>query len=163
MLEAIQFQVTLTKDPRILKQLKINRMQREDVMGPYFSVQFDGQEFKFRPGQLFTVGKTIGNALIRSSAVLIGIDPLSDPYFPFVEKVKEVQLGQADVQSIKKSQFACPICGENMKSGPKLARHLMDKNAHKEDAQLVDEYVDDGDASDGSDEAGGDEKVETRD
>jgi hypothetical protein len=151
-LEPIQFQVGLTKNPDVLKQLKKNKLFREDESGPYLALQFDAQEFKFRPGQTFTVGKTVGNALIRSSAVLVGTDPLSDPYFPYVEKLSESQLGVVDKK--RKSQFACPICGEDMKNGPKLARHLMDKKAHVEDDERAAEEfeaINEGDADEATD------------
>src|SRR5580765_7210929 len=128
-LESVQFEVGLTKDKLILQQLRTNKLWRRDSEGDYLSIQFDAQEFKFRPGKTFIVGKSVGNALIRSSAVLLGTDPLSDPYVAFVEKLQESSLGQETVIK-RKSQFSCPICNEDQKSEPKLARHLMDKHPH---------------------------------
>lgn len=150
-LEPIQFEVGLTKDKSILNQLKKNKMWREDTEGPYLAIQFDAQEFKFRPGTVYTVGRTVGNALIRSSAVLIGTDPLSDPYLPYVVKIAEHQLGQTNV---KKAQFECPICHEDQKSAPRLARHLMDQKVHKPKPDVNDIVEEDeGQGSDGEGEA----------
>jgi hypothetical protein len=156
-LEGIQFVVTLTKKKEILKQLRTNGMERKDAEGPYFSIQFDSKEFKFRPGVEFTVGKTVGNALIRNSAVLLGNDPLSDDFVPFVEKLNELSLGQP---AAKKPQFECPICHVDQKSGPKLARHLMDKKAH-EQVEEEPEPVDESDSTDGADEDNDTQLVET--
>lgn len=151
-LESIQFEVGLTSDKKILQQMRKNGVFRQDEFGPYASIQFDSQEFKFRPGKTFTVGRSVGNALIRSSAILLGDDPLSDPYLAFVEKKSETQLGQ---ESKQKAQFSCPICHEDQKSGPRLARHLMDKSAHKELKELeelIGQPEKEGDAVDGAEE-----------
>jgi hypothetical protein len=155
-LEGVQFVVTLTKRKEVLKQLRTNGLERKDAEGPYFSIQFDSKEFKFRPGVEFTVGKTVGHALIRSSAVLLGTDPLSDDFVPFVEKLDELSLGQP---TAKKPQFECPICHVDQKSGPKLARHLMDKKAHSELEEVAEQVESNLDASDGSEN--GDEDSET--
>jgi len=142
-LESVQFKVGLTKNKDVLKQLRVNRMWRRDERGDYLSIQFDGQEFKFRPGVTFTVGKTVGNALIRSSAVIVGDDPLSDPILPYVEKINEFALGDEDKSSTtsNSSKFVCPFpeCGKDMETAPRLARHMM--KAHKDEVGDDDEDV----------------------
>lgn len=132
-LESVQVTVGLTKNKEVLKQLRTNRMFRKDAEGEYLSLQFDGQEFRFRPNKKFVVGKAVANAMIRSSAVLVGNDALSDPFLPYVEAIEEHDLAKGE----STSQFACPLCGVDTESAPRLARHLMTK--HKDDPRMKDD------------------------
>lgn len=138
-LESVQVKVGLTRDPKILKQLKVNRAIRSDEQGEFVPLQFDAQEFRFRKGRTFTVGKTVANALKRSSGVIVGDDPLSDPFMPFVEFYKEFTLGEEDVNANtgKGAKFACDLCGEDCETGPRLARHMMKK--HKDAVDSIEE------------------------
>lgn len=114
------------KGTEILKQLKQNKRISNDADGPYVAMQFDSHEFRFRPGKYVTVPKTAGRALLRESGIIIG-SALTGPLVPFLEIFDEFQLGE-QLEVEKKPATACPICGEDQLSFPRLTRHLMAKH-----------------------------------
>lgn len=139
-LEATQLRLRLTKDPIVIKQLKKNRAFRSDVEGEYFPIMFDGAEYRFRPGLPLNVGRQVGKALIRSSAVIIG-DQLTGDFRAGIEEIGEFELGvEAPVERI--STTACPICHQDCRTLPRLARHIMTcKVAKQQKPDLYDESV----------------------
>ena len=105
----------------IRQQLNKNGVWKNDSKGKYIGVQFDGHEFMFRDGEIIVVGATIARALIRSSRIIVG-DQLTGAIVPFLEVVETYALGQASPSD--RPATACPICGEDQKTFPALARHL---------------------------------------
>jgi len=144
----------------ILKALKSNRVWKNDNQGPYVSVMFDGQEFKFRQkkeGKSFTrtVGPTVANALIRGSAVIVGNDKLTGPIAPYLIKIGVRELSEGDARPVV-GPTTCPICFTDQKTLGRLARHIAKhKNdhpeLHDENDDLDENEQDSLDASDGSD------------
>jgi hypothetical protein len=136
-LEQTQVRLRLTKDQKVLAQLKKNRALKEDDKGLYLPIMFDGSVFYFRPHQTITVSQNIGNALIRSSAVIMG-DHLVGEYAAAVEKIGSFELGVEPAPS-ESNKTACPICNQPCYTFPRLARHLA--TAHAEEADLSDKEL----------------------
>lgn len=120
----------------ILKALRANKVWKRDNIGPYVSVMFDGQEFKFRSktdnkGKTFTrtVGPSVANALIRGSAVIVGTDKLTGPIAPFLIKIGVRELSDGDARPVV-GPTTCPICFTDQKTLGRLARHI---EKHKKD------------------------------
>lgn len=120
----------------ILKALRTNKVWKKDHVGPFVSVMFDGQEFKFRTktdnkGKPFTrtVGPTVANALIRGSAVIVGTDKLTGPIAPYLIKIGTREIGEGDARPVI-SPTTCPVCYTDQKTIGRLARHI---ETHKKD------------------------------
>lgn len=120
----------------ILKALRTNKVWKRDNVGPYVSVMFDGQEFKFRTkadnkGKPFTrtVGPTVANALIRGSAVIVGNDKLTGPIAPYLIKIGTREISEGDARPVI-GPTTCPVCFTDQKTLGRLARHL---EKHKKD------------------------------
>lgn len=156
-LEPTQVRLGLSKEREVIKQLKINKLWREDKEGPYVALQFDGMEFRFRPGKVLTLGKSVANALYRSSQILIGPDYLNGPISTFLVKQGEFELGQEAAEEPKVSPTTCPICHEDQLTLPRLTRHLMSK--HKDDPRMIetDEEEQNAKAAEGSEIDGADD------
>jgi hypothetical protein len=121
-------QVVTGKD--ILKQLKTNNVWRIDHVGRYAGVQFDGQSFMFREGEITTVPETVAHHLRRSSGIIVGSDKLNGPLLPFLEIVEVFDMTEPQKA---RSVNACPICGEEQKSPAALVRHLaVERKKHPE-------------------------------
>lgn len=143
----------------ILKSLKANKVWKNDNHGPYVSVMFDGQEFKFRKkdqtGKLFTrtVGPTVANALIRGSAVIVGNDKLTGPIAPYLIKIGTRELSEGDSRPVI-GPTTCPICFTEQKSLGRLARHIGTHKADHPELQDENEEPDETDkpATDGADD-----------
>jgi len=125
---------------KVLKQMESNRVWKNDRDGKYASVQFNGMEFKFRPGKTITVSKTVGDSLIRSSVIVIGDkkDFLTNPGVPFLVKLEEHVLG-TEMQA----KYSCPDCHVDFENPAKLARHLMDPKAHEKAVAQEEQLTDD--------------------
>lgn len=114
----------------VLAQLRKNNAWKNDHEGKYVSLQFDAQEFMFRPGTSITVGKNVARNLIRNSGVCVGGDSLNGPIVPFVQILEERELNRADKTV---TPTTCGICGVDQKTFPALTRHLGDeRKAHPE-------------------------------
>lgn len=113
----------------IHKQLVTNRVWKNDHEGKYVSVQFNAQEFQFRPATAtrprtqLTFGKTVADALLRSSAFLIGPreDALTNPGACFLCVVDSYEMGIEKKNPA--SATTCNLCGTDMKTFPRLTRH----------------------------------------
>jgi hypothetical protein len=113
----------------VLKQLKINNVWKNDKQGKYIGIQFDAFEFVFREGEMITVGATVARALRRNSIICVGSDKLNGPLVPLIEIAEKYELGApvepAKEAAVAKSPTSCPICGEEQKTFPALARHMV--------------------------------------
>lgn len=158
-IESVQIKLVLTKNPRILKQLKANKLIRDDKNGWYVPVMFDGQEFRFRPNQPITVGKSIANSLYRNSQIMVGKEWLDGEFSAFLERVGEYSLTEGMSQSAEAlgtaSSTVCIFCNKDQKTQPRLARHLMD--AHKDDPRMMEDDEDEKSESEASELDGADE------
>lgn len=116
----------------IHKQLIDNHLWKNDKDGKYVSLQFNAQEFQFRPartvdgrhvaGTQLTVGKTVAEALLASSIIIVGKkeDNLNNPAVRYLRVTDQNELGEAKTSG---SPTACSICGEDLKTFPRLTRH----------------------------------------
>lgn len=131
----------------ILKQMDKNGVWRKDDVGKYVIIQYSGREYRFRPGKLVTVPKNIGDALVRSSHILVGnkSDILTNPDVPYLVVRSQHVLGAEDAPA-ERSLYECELCGKDCKTLPRKARHYAD--AHKNDPRYTGK-----DSSDGGDEA----------
>jgi len=111
----------------VLRQMKINNVWRNDHNGRYAGVQYDGQTFKFREGETITVPATVGRHLRRQSAICVGSDQLNGPLIPYLEIIDTFSM--IEPKKDEKTPTTCPICGEDQKTFPALARHQMAKHA----------------------------------
>lgn len=119
----------------ILRQMKTNNVWKTDHEGRYAAVQYGGQTFKFREGQILTLPETLAACLRRNSTICVGSDKLNGPIIPFLEITKtfELQAPDSTAVSTPKPATACPICGEDQKTFPALTRHLgMERKKHPE-------------------------------
>jgi hypothetical protein len=123
-LEATQLRLRLTNDQSILKQLKKNRAIRTDAKGEFFPIQFDGYQYDFRPGKILTCNRSVGKALIRSSAVIMG-DHLVGDYAAGIEEIGSYEIGVDQAPEDEAKATSCTICKLNCHTLPRLARHLM--------------------------------------
>ena len=123
-IESTQVRLRLTNNQEILKQLKRNKAIRTDAKGEYLPIQFDGYQYDFRAGKVLTVGKSVGNALIRSSAVIMG-DHLVGDYAAGVEEIGSYQLGVEQAPEDEAKATTCQVCKLNCHTLPRLARHLL--------------------------------------
>jgi hypothetical protein len=128
--ESTQVRLKLTNNKEILKQLKRNRSIKEDAKGEYFTIQFDSYEYVFRPGKVLTVNETIGKALIRSSAVIMG-DHLTGDFLAGVEKIGSYEIGTEVAPEDEAKATTCNVCKLNCHTLPRLSRHVM--TAHVKD------------------------------
>lgn len=125
----------------IIKTLKQNKLMKNDDHGPYVSVMFDGVDFKFRPkrgDQVYskTVGPTVAAGLRRSSGIIVGNDKLTGPIAPFLIEIGRTDLmGAAEEDGRTVTPTTCPVCREDQKTLPRLARHLM--KHYKDHPELV--------------------------
>ena len=139
-IESIQIKLGLTKDRAILKQLKANKLWKEDKEGPYVPIMFDGTEFRIRPGKTLTLGRSIANALYRSSQIMVGNDWLGGEFSAYLERLGEYSItddGQVVGQEDELSPTTCHLCKIDQKTFPRLARHLME--SHKDDPRMLDD------------------------
>jgi hypothetical protein len=117
----------------ILKQMKINNVWKNDNEGRYALLQYGGQTFKFREGQMLTLPETLAVCLRRNSAICVGSDKLNGPIIPFLEIADSFELQAPSSGAVSKSPTTCPICGEDQKSFPALTRHLgQERKKHPE-------------------------------
>ena len=115
----------------ILKQMKTNNVWRLDQKGRYAGLQYDGQTFMFREGEIMAVPEVIAHHLRRSSAICVGSDKLNGPLIPFIEVVDQFDLTEP-VKSAH-TPTTCPICFEDQKTFPALTRHLgQERKLHPE-------------------------------
>lgn len=128
-LDLMQVKLRLTSDKTILNQLKQNKILHKDEQGLFYSLQFDSQEFKFRPGIEIPVAKTIADRLVVDSYIIIG-DHLTGAQVPVLERAGSFKLGEETPEQ-KAKITACPICNKDQQTLPRLARHLM--KAHTKD------------------------------
>lgn len=117
--------VVLGKD--ILAQMKKNNVWRHDHVGRYAGVQYDGQTFKFRDNEVITVPETVGRHLRRASNLVVGSDQLNGPTLPYLEIIDSFSM--IEPQKQERTPTTCPICDEDQKTYPALARHQMEKHA----------------------------------
>ena len=136
-LEYKQIRLRLTNDKEILKQLKRNHAIRTDEQGEVLVLQFDGHEYKFRPGKVLTVNHSTGKALIRSSNVIMG-DQLVGPVVFGIEEIGSYELGLEQAPEDAAKATSCPICKLNCHTLPRLSRHLMTQHT-KDRADLYPE------------------------
>lgn len=116
---------------QILEQMRKNQVWKNDKIGKYTPILFGGQEFDFREGETITVGETVGNALRRGSIICVGGDKLNGPMVPFLQVVETRDISESEASP--KSPTACPICGEDQKTFPRLTRHLgVERKKHPE-------------------------------
>lgn len=115
----------------ILKQLSTNHQWKHDHEGKYASVQFNGNEFQFRPGEIMRVGETVAKHLLRGSSICIGPDSLNGPMLPFLKVIEKRALSHAEKAGV--TPTTCGICGVDQKTFPRLQRHIgEEKKAHPE-------------------------------
>lgn len=126
-----QVNLHLTENRKVLNQVKNNRRMFQDEEGEYFPIQFDAKEFRFRPGREYAIQKNIADRLVADSLIIIG-DHLTGPMMPVLERGKTFQLGDQQVAE-KKPGIYCPKCNKDVRTLPRLARHIM--SAHKEDKE----------------------------
>lgn len=110
---------------KILKQMKTNGAIKTDKDGQYVTILFDSKPFVFRAGKVIQVGERVAKALRRSAFIIVGPRALNGPACPFIETVREFEIGE---QSEVLAKTACPICGSDLKTFPALTRHLMTKH-----------------------------------
>jgi len=101
--ETEQIVLRLTKNNEVLNQLRINKMMKKDDEGEFLIIQFNSAAYTFRPGKTIVVGRTLGNALYRSSAIIIG-DHLVGDIQPSIERLRSFDLGGYS------EEFICPFC-----------------------------------------------------
>lgn len=143
--ETTQVRLKLTEDTAILSQLEQNKRFRYDKQKKlkYVVIQFDGREIRFYkdPTKTVVVGELVANALRRDSAIIIdptGLDSLTGEILPFVEVVSKFNMLEgesAESQVVKLPKTACPVCGIDQKTYPRLSRHLMEKHSHGEEEE----------------------------
>jgi hypothetical protein len=115
----------------ILKQMKTNNVWKLDHVSKYAGLQFDGQEFRFREGEITTVPATVANHLRRASVIIVGSDKLNGPMIPFLEVVDSFEM--TEPQKAATTPTTCPICGVDQKTFPALTRHLgQERKKHPE-------------------------------
>lgn len=115
----------------ILKQMKQNNVWRIDHISRYCGLQYDGQEFRFREGEITTVPETVGNHLRKMSVIVVGSDKLNGPMLPFIEVVEAFDM--TEPQKAERTATTCPICGVDQKTFPALTRHLgQERKKHPE-------------------------------
>jgi hypothetical protein len=107
----------------VIRQLTTNNVWRNSPKGKYVAVQYNSQTFKFFVGETMVLPESVAKALRRSSAILVGEDKLNGPIIPFLEVKETMEMAIANT-SIH-SATTCPVCHEEQKSLPALARHLM--------------------------------------
>lgn len=120
---------------QILAQMKKNGVIKNDTEGIYVPVLFDSKAFVFRPGKVVQVGEIVARSLRRSAFIIVGPKAINGPACPFIEIVKEFQIGE---QPDPKPQFACPICDKDMRNPASLTRHLMAKHKEEVNAKTTD-------------------------
>jgi len=128
---------------QIYRSMGNNKVWRNDARGKYVSLMFDGQEIKFRPGEIKTFSISVANALIRASAIIVG-DKLTGEIAPFLQRV-----GYSDLATNESKPFAspttCPVCGNDQHTLARLTRHILKhKKTHPElfeDAQDAQEEL----------------------
>lgn len=119
-IEGFQTVLRLSRKKDVLTQLRKNGALRknkesgEEVM----TLQFNSQTFDFSPDIQITVGKSIADALIRSSAVIVG-DQLTGEIVPSIEAVTTYAAGRGLAQN------TCPYCGEVKETPQSLGQHLL--------------------------------------
>lgn len=136
--ESTQVKLKLTENEEILEAMETYKRFRYDKQkkSKYAVLQFDGREFRFYPGKTITVGKLVANALRRDSAIITDPDnQLTGDILPFVEVVSEYNILEGDpTESLPPT--ACPICHEDQKTYPRLARHLMKAHPEHSDEEV---------------------------
>lgn len=119
----------------VLRQMKTNNVFKTDHDGKYVMLQYGGQTFKFREGQMLTVPETLAICLRKNSIICVGSDKLNGPMIPFLDIADSFELQAPDSTAISKPKpaTACPICGEDQKTFPALTRHLgQERKKHPE-------------------------------
>ncbi len=128
--EGQQIALRLTTDREVLDQLRRNKILVEDDEGEVLTLQFDSQTFRFRAGNTIALGKSMANALIRESAVIVG-DP-NDPDYQItgdfragLDKVRSFDIGKGQAENV------CTFCSEttdangNLFTPSTLGYHMM--------------------------------------
>jgi len=69
----------------VLRQLQTNNVWRNSPKGKYVAVQYNSQTFKFFLDETMVLPESVGRALRKSSAILVGEDKLNGPIIPFLE------------------------------------------------------------------------------
>ena len=92
----------------VLRQLSTNNVWRNSPKGKYVAVQYNAQTFKFFEGETMTLPESVGRALRKSSAILVGEDKLNGPIIPFLEvKEKlEMTIAQSNADALQKENEA---------------------------------------------------------
>lgn len=125
MIETEQIRLKLTEEKDVLKEMKRRKVLKRDQKGDKYIVQFDAQEFTFRPGSTITVGRSVAKALQRSSAIIMGDDLTGDMVSVLVE-AGSYKLGDENEGA---ALTRCPVCKKDMGSLTRLSRHI--SVAHK--------------------------------
>lgn len=115
----------------IHKVMKRRGVWHNDVNGKYIDLSFDGKSVTFRLGMVLQFDRTVAEALMKSSNILVGSDTenLSAPFVPFLQVVEQFAVGEQK----ENTPTSCPYCYVDQLTRPKLARHLME--AHVNDAE----------------------------
>lgn len=129
-IESEQVRLRLSGDKDVLEALRKRRRMDKDEKGQKLILQFDSRAFEFRPGRAITVNKTVADALIRSSAIIVG-DDLTGEIRPALERLEIYRIGDEESGGARKSATTCSVCGTDCLSLPALAKHL--EKAHIEE------------------------------
>lgn len=126
-----QVKLQLTNNGNILAALRKKKMlvKRPGDEAESLAIQFSAVPFYFRRGVPISVSKNVGEAIRRSSGVIMG-DDLTGDVFPAVEVVGEFILGDPTTEQ-RASATTCNVCGKDYVTMPKLIAHL--KHGHTSD------------------------------
>ena len=110
LVEGSQIVLRLTTNEEVLDQMRRNKVLVKNEHGEEVLVlQFDSKAYTFRRGTALVLGKSVANALIRDSAIIIG-----DPNDPDYQLTGEYRRALDTVRSINASegvaQNICPHC-----------------------------------------------------
>jgi hypothetical protein len=86
---------------QVLQQLSTNNVWRNSPKGKYVAVQYNAQTFKFFVGESMVLPESVGRALRKSSAILVGEDKLNGPIIPFLEIQEKMEMTLAHVNEDK--------------------------------------------------------------
>lgn len=108
----------------VLRQLQTNNVWRNSPKGKYVAVQYNAQTFKFFENENMVLPESVGRALRKSSAILVGEDKLNGPIIPFLEIKDRMEMTiahtneaalrteneelKAQLEALKKAQAAVP-------------------------------------------------------
>jgi hypothetical protein len=89
---------------QVLQQLSTNNVWRNSPKGKYVAVQYNAQTFKFFVGESMILPESVGRALRKSSAILVGEDKLNGPIIPFLEIQEKMEMTIAHANEDNKLQ-----------------------------------------------------------